>query len=73
MRLFHRQKTPGTAAVDEREEPAQRRREWGFPGRCPACDGPGYLDRIDMVNLVMYQHCPSCGEQWSERETDFQL
>ena len=68
MRLFHRQKAPGAAPA---AEPRQRR-EWGFPGRCPACNDPGYLDRIDMIDLVMYQHCPACGERWEEYEADFE-
>ena len=72
MRLFHRQRTPGAEAIDSRpRRGGQRRHDWGMPGRCPACDGPGYLDRIDMIDLVAYQHCPSCGEQWEEREADF--
>jgi hypothetical protein len=46
--------------------------EWGMPGRCPECGGYGYLDRIDLVDEVMHQHCPSCWHHWkvSKREIE---
>ena len=32
--------------------------EFGFPTRCPACGGRGYLDHIDPFKRVQYEHCP---------------
>lgn len=36
----------------------------GVPGRCPTCDGFGYIDHIDMVNRYQRQHCRACGHKW---------
>jgi hypothetical protein len=36
----------------------------GVPGRCPACDGFGYIDHIDMVNRIQTQHCRNCAHRW---------
>jgi Zn ribbon nucleic-acid-binding protein len=49
---------------------ARPRQEWGRPGRCPACGGRGYLDHIDLVDRVMYQHCTECGHQWQVSEAE---
>lgn len=43
---------------------------WGSPSPCPACAEPGYLDRIDLVGRVMYQHCPSCRHRWEIHESE---
>ena len=43
---------------------------WGRPTRCPACDSPGYLDRIDLVTRVMFQHCPNCRQRWETPESE---
>lgn len=48
-------------------KPAQ---EWGKPGRCPECDGRGYLDHIDLVDRIMYQHCTECRHQWTVNERE---
>lgn len=70
MRLFNR-KSKDEGAVDLRSDPvidltdaAPPKPEWGFPTRCPECGEHGYLDRIDVVHEVMYQHCPSCWAKW---------
>jgi uncharacterized protein (DUF983 family) len=42
---------------------------WGRPGRCPKCEGRGYLDRIDVIDRIMYEHCTECGNQWSVAES----
>ena len=47
--------------------------EWGMPSRCPACGSYGYLDRIDLVDEVMYQHCPTCYERWTISKHDIEL
>ncbi|MDZ7675063.1 MAG: hypothetical protein U5K30_08355 [Acidimicrobiales bacterium] len=36
----------------------------GVPGRCPTCNGFGYIDNIDMVNRHQRQHCRECGHVW---------
>ncbi len=36
----------------------------GVPGRCPTCDGFGYIDHIDMVHRYQRQHCRTCGHVW---------
>ena len=43
---------------------------WGLPGACPRCGGHGYLDRIDLVNEVMQQHCRSCSHRWDTAKDD---
>ena len=70
MGLFNRKKA-ADAAIDLRAEPvidlteaARPKIEWGFPTRCPECDDYGYLDRIDVVNEIMFQHCPTCFSRW---------
>ena len=37
----------------------------GVPGRCPECDGFGYIDHIDMINRTQSQHCRECGHAWA--------
>ncbi len=36
----------------------------GVPGRCPACDGLGYIDSIDIGHRFQIQHCKECGHRW---------
>ena len=70
MGLFRRKQQAG-AIIDLRvDEPAPTEHnraaiQAGVPGRCPACDGFGYIDRIDMVNRHQTQHCLDCGKVWS--------
>jgi hypothetical protein len=64
-----------TTAVSEAEtiviaEPERPRQEWGKPGRCPECNGRGYLDHIDLVDRMMYQHCTECRHQWTISEAE---
>jgi hypothetical protein len=37
----------------------------GFPGRCPACGGGGYLDAIDVSRRLQHEHCQRCGHAWT--------
>ncbi len=37
----------------------------GVPGRCPKCDGYGYIDHIDMTHRFQSQHCRECGHTWT--------
>jgi hypothetical protein len=34
------------------------------PGRCPACDGLGYIDELDLGQRYQIQHCRECGHRW---------
>jgi hypothetical protein len=36
----------------------------GVPGRCPSCDGLGYIDAIDIGHRYQIQHCKDCGHRW---------
>ena len=47
-------------------EPVRRtpRVQAGVPGRCPSCDGFGYIDHIDMINRIQTQHCRDCAHRW---------
>ena len=61
-----RRQAAAEVVVDLREAPAQRSAvQAGVPGRCPECDGFGYIDGIDMVNRYQTQHCRECGHSWS--------
>jgi hypothetical protein len=44
--------------------------EFGYPTPCPECNGPGYLDSIDISRRVMYQHCPSCFTRYETTEDE---
>ncbi len=56
----------GDAVIDLREPPVEPPAAvWGSPADCPACGEHGYIDRIDLVREVMYQHCPVC---WTKYE-----
>jgi len=38
--------------------------EPGVPGHCPACDGLGYIDDLDLGHRYQIQHCKDCGHRW---------
>jgi len=38
--------------------------EPGVPGRCPACDGLGYIDDLDLGQRYQIQHCKDCSHRW---------
>lgn len=44
--------------------------EWGRPGHCPRCGHQGLLDRIDLVDLQLHQHCTSCRHRWITAQRD---
>ena len=71
MGLFERKKEQQQEAqvidLTERRRPRQR---WGQPGRCPACNGIGYLDHIDLVGRFMIQHCTECNHRWETAEAE---
>jgi len=67
MGMFKKVKHDVEAPVVEASAPAL---VWGMPSRCPACSKPGYLDRVDLVDKVMYQHCPWCMTGWETTEAE---
>lgn len=54
----------GSEPVIDLTQAGEKKPQWGFPTRCPECGDYGYLDRIDVVNEVMFQHCPTCWSRW---------
>jgi uncharacterized protein (DUF983 family) len=68
----------GKAQADRTADPgltigeaiAAAREVWGRPGRCPSCGGRGYLDRIDVIDRIMYEHCTECFHKWQVAEAD---
>jgi uncharacterized protein (DUF983 family) len=52
------------------EPPARAELPWGMPSRCPECGDFGYLDRVDLVSEVMFQHCPTCWSKWQITKAD---
>lgn len=36
----------------------------GVPGHCPACDGLGYIESIDIGHRYQIQHCKDCLHRW---------
>jgi hypothetical protein len=79
MGLFtKKRKATAEPAIDLRDEPVidltdgatRPKAEWGFPTRCPECGDFGYLDRIDVVAEVMYQHCPTCWAKWETHKSE---
>jgi hypothetical protein len=70
MGLFRRRSAADTGASDDTIDlrvpkiSNKELMEWGMPSRCPECGAYGYLDRIDLIDEVMHQHCPSCWTRW---------
>ncbi len=50
--------------------PSEAELQWGMPGRCPECGAFGYLDKIDLINEVMIQHCPTCWHRWETAKAE---
>jgi hypothetical protein len=70
MALFNRK---SRSVIDLRDHIVAARSvpyEFGYPTRCPACGGGGYLDHIDLHRMIQHEHCPRCEFTWerSERE-----
>ncbi len=69
MALFRRKSSE--IKVQDRLDPSPSKAgpvfEPGVPGRCPMCDGFGYIDHIDMINRIQSQHCRTCGHSWEFR------
>jgi hypothetical protein len=60
------------SAADLVGEVPKPKLEWGRPSRCPECNGRGYLDHIDMVDRIMYEHCTECGHKWTVTQAQTQ-
>ena len=58
----------GTSAGDDGGSPSYEDRLAavgpGVPGHCPACDGLGYIDSIDIGHRYQIQHCKDCLHRW---------
>jgi hypothetical protein len=70
MALFGKSKATDTDDVDIVIDLEPARTTWGGPGPCPECKGRGYLDRIDIRERVMFQHCLECGHSWTVAEAE---
>ena len=42
--------------------------KFGRPSPCPSCGSAGYLDHLDLIDRIQYQHCPSCEHRWEMYE-----
>jgi hypothetical protein len=60
----------GTTIGDNIAVAQERIEVWGRPSRCPKCGEAGYLDKVDMVDRIQYEHCTSCFHKWSVNEQD---
>ena len=51
----------------------ETKRIWGQANLCPECGGKSFLDRIDLVDRIAFEHCLECGTKFEERETEIAL
>ena len=49
---------------------ADSEQQWGRANPCPKCGAFGFLDHIDIVDRVQYEHCPDCDHKWTQTEAD---
>jgi hypothetical protein len=83
MGLFERLQAKEKVADPDKEElidltergqtptkPTPKGQKWGRPGPCPDCGGDGFLDHIDMIDRIMYQHCTDCLHKWQVTESE---
>ncbi|GAC1311463.1 MAG: hypothetical protein NVSMB16_08240 [Acidimicrobiales bacterium] len=47
-----------------------RPKVWARPNRCSVCGGKGFLDRIDVVDRIQYEHCTDYSHKWTVREQE---
>ncbi len=62
MALFNRKRAPDAPVVEAPKPPPPI--TIGTPGRCPVCDGFGFIDVIDVVHNFQEQHCKECNHVW---------
>ena len=79
MGIFDRKSVLGRASAGEKSPSpkidldraaAESSVKFGQPSLCNKCGGRGYLDRVDLVNRVMFQHCLSCNHKWELTEAE---
>jgi hypothetical protein len=74
MGLFKRKEQREQDIIDLRDKVlAQRPRmpfEFGFPTKCPSCQGRGYVDHIDPFRRTQFEHCTMCGLKWDTSEDE---
>ena len=63
MSWFRKSTQPDRAAAPDTEDRLATIGP-GVPGRCPSCDGLGYIDTIDLGHRFQIQHCKDCGHRW---------
>lgn len=51
-------------------EPHVVKQEFGRANPCPNCGSPGFLEHIDIIDRIQYEHCPECGHKWSQTEAE---
>ena len=62
----------GGAPGGERSSDALRSQQaqFGRANPCPNCGSPGFLDHLDIIDRIQYEHCPECGHEWSQTEEE---
>jgi Zn ribbon nucleic-acid-binding protein len=61
--------------LEGHQEPVQApapKQEFGRANPCPACGSAGFLEHIDIIDRIQYEHCPECGHKWSQTEAELQ-
>lgn len=65
MGWFRRSRASDPVEASDDADPAHEAAvHAGVPGRCPVCDGFGYIDNIDLRNRIQSQHCRACRHVW---------
>lgn len=64
MGWFRRSRATDQAEVTDAAPVQEAAIHAGVPGRCPVCDGFGYIDNIDLRNRIQTQHCRECRHVW---------
>ena len=54
----------------EGAEPVPPRQRFGAANPCPQCGKPGFLEHVDIIDRIQYEHCPDCGHKWSQTENE---
>jgi hypothetical protein len=54
----------------EGSKAAASRQQFGQANPCPECGSPGFLDHIDIIDRIQYEHCPDCDHKWSQTEAE---
>ncbi|HEX9683242.1 MAG TPA: hypothetical protein VGA13_09180 [Acidimicrobiales bacterium] len=78
MKLFRREASTSDEQVIDLDaddvapaataESTETTNHFGRPTLCPECSSRGFLDHIDLIDRIQYQHCTSCGHEWTMSE-----